>query len=56
MAKSEKNMTGEPREAPDDVREKQDPSYTADDYERALERVTRRLDDPAPPDRGSPRR
>lgn len=51
----EKNATGAPREAPDDVREKQDPEYDADDFDDALGRVSRRLDDPSEPDPESPR-
>ena len=51
----DKNVTGEPREAPDDVREKQDPEYDGDDFEDALGRVSRRLDDPSEPDPGSPK-
>jgi hypothetical protein len=51
-----KNTTGKPRETPDDVREKQDPAYDEDAFEDALERVSRRLDDPSEPDPGSPKK
>lgn len=51
----EKNDTGEPREAPEDVRERQDLEYDADDFEDALSRVSRRRDDPSEPDPGSPK-
>lgn len=50
------NKTGAPREVPDDVREKQDDEYSVEDFEGALDAVTRRLDEPAPRDPGSPRR
>jgi hypothetical protein len=50
-----KNTTGAPREAPDDVREKQDPEYDEDAFEDALGRVSRRLDDPSEPDPESPK-
>ena len=49
----DKNTTGEPRETPEDVREKQDPEYDEDAFEDALTRVSRRLDDPSEPDPGS---
>jgi hypothetical protein len=54
--KPEKNRTGKPRKPPADVREKQDPGYSEDDFQKALERATRRLDGPAEPERGRPRR
>lgn len=54
--KGDKNTTGAPREVPEDVKEKQDPEYDEDDFDEALKRVTRRLDDPAGPAPGSPRR
>lgn len=56
MSKPEKNETGVPREVPEDVREKQDPEYGEADFDGALDLVTRRKDDPAEPDPGSPRR
>lgn len=56
MSSPEKNTSGSPRETPDDVVEKQDPEYTEEDFDDALERVTRRLVDPPEPDQGSPRR
>lgn len=52
----EKNTTGKPREVPDDIREKQDPSYSEADFDEALERATRKLEEPSEPDPGSPRR
>lgn len=54
--KPEKNTTGKPREVPEDVREKQDPAYGEPEFDRDLEKATRRLADPRQPDRGSPRR
>lgn len=51
-----KNTRGKPRKVPKDVREKQDPEYDEDAFEDALKRVSRRLDDPSEPDRGSPKR
>lgn len=56
VKKPEKNKTGAPREAPEDVREKQDPEYAPADFDRDLEKATRRLADPSAPDRGSSRR
>jgi hypothetical protein len=55
-AKPEKNTTGSPREVPEDVREKQDPEYTQRDFDDALERTTRQLDDPSAPARESTRK
>lgn len=55
-ADDEKNITGEPREAPDDVREKQYSEYDEDAFEDALGRVSRRLSDPSEPDPGSPKK
>jgi hypothetical protein len=52
--KPTKNTTGRPRKVPDDVREKQDPEYSPDEFARDLEKATRRLNDPAEPGRGSP--
>jgi hypothetical protein len=56
MPKPEKNTSGKPREAPEDVREKQDPAYSEDDFDAALERATKRLEEPSERDPGSPRR
>jgi hypothetical protein len=56
MPKPEKNKTGKPREVPEDVAEKQEPSYSGADFDRALERSTRKLEEPSEPDPGSPRR
>lgn len=56
MAMPDKNTTGIPREVPEDVRKKQDPEYSERDFEEALERTTRRLDEPSEPDPRSPRR
>jgi hypothetical protein len=55
MSGVEKNKIGEPREAPEDVRAKQDPEYDEDAFEDALDRVTRRLDDPSGPEPESPK-
>lgn len=55
MTDMEKNTAGEPREAPDDVREMQDPEYDEDAFEDDLGRVSRRLDDPSEPDPESPK-
>lgn len=53
-SRSAKNTTGMPRDVPDDVARKLDAAYDVDAFERALRRVTRRLDRPdAPPDPGS---
>ena len=52
----DKNETGKPREVPDDVKAKQDDEYSPADFDAALERTTRRLDDPPKPARESPRR
>jgi hypothetical protein len=52
----DKNQTGRPREVPEDILEKQDPDYTAADFDAALERTTKRLADPSERDPGSPRR
>jgi hypothetical protein len=46
-------MTGRPREAPDDIREKQDPGFSKRAFGSALDRVTKRLADPSEPDLGS---
>lgn len=51
-----KNTTGKPREVPEDIREKQDPEYSTEAFEDALERATQRLDDPSEHDPGSSRR
>lgn len=56
MNKPEKNKTGKPREVPDDVQEKQDPEYSREDFDRALEKATRSVERPSRPDRGSSRR
>jgi len=58
MSKPEKNTTGKPREAPDDVRAKQDPDFAEADFEKALDWATERLAEPEPsaPDPESPRR
>lgn len=56
MAKPETNTTGTPREVPDDVRAKQDPTYGEKDFETALDRVTRRVEAPSEPDPKPPRR
>lgn len=52
----QKNTTGEPREVPDDVVEKQDPEYSPADFDRDLEKATRRREGPSAPDPESPRR
>lgn len=52
----EKNVSGKPRPEPEDIEDKQDPDYSEADFELALDRVTRRLVEPAEPDPGSPRR
>jgi hypothetical protein len=54
----QKNTTGKPRPVPDDVREKQDPEYTEDEFDAALDSATKRLEGLAPSERdpGSPRR
>lgn len=57
MERPPKNETGKPRDVPEDVREKQDPEYSERDFDDALGRVTKRLDDSsAPPARESRRR
>jgi hypothetical protein len=56
MKKPAKNTTGKPRKAPKDVQEKQDPEYSPADFDRDLEKATRRLADPSEPGRGSSRR
>lgn len=53
MADTDKNKTGTPREPSEDVKEKQDPDHSEEDYGDALERATRRLADPSAPGRGS---
>jgi hypothetical protein len=58
-AKSEKieqNRTGVPRPEPDDVKAKQNPEYSREDFEDALERATRRKDEPESPAPGSRRK
>lgn len=50
-----KNQAGEPRKVPDDIAHAQQTDYNEDDFEDALSRVSRRLDDPSEPDRGSPK-
>lgn len=50
-----KNTTGQPRQVPEDISKKQDPEYSEQDFENALDRVTRRLEDPSPRDPESPR-
>lgn len=55
MSKPEKNTTGKPREVPEDVRQKLDPDFGESDFDDALERATRRLDDPSAPAPESPR-
>ena len=49
-----KNKTGKPRRPPADVKAKLDPKY--DEATLDLEKATRRLVEPSPPDPGSPRR
>lgn len=56
MEKPEKNKTGQPREVPEDVREKQDPEYSPADFDRDLEKTTKRLAGPSRRDPGSSRR
>jgi len=51
-----KNTTGKPRKPPADVRELQDPEYDEAAFDAALEKATRRKDEPASPAPGSPRR
>ena len=41
--KPDKNTTGKPRNAPEDVRKKQDPEYSEADFDSALEKATKRL-------------
>lgn len=53
MTKPEKNTSGKPRPVPADVKEKQDTKYSLADFDAALGKATRRLDDPAEPDPGS---
>lgn len=45
----QKNTTGKPRKPPADVRELQDPEYDEGDFDRDLERATKRLDEPESP-------
>ena len=52
----EKNTTGKPREVPADVQEKQDPDFSEGDFESALDRSTRRLEQASRRGRGSTRR
>lgn len=54
--KPEKNKTGKPREVPEDVREKQDPEYSEQDFERALEATTQRVEGSSSPAPRSPRK
>lgn len=56
MPEPKKNQTGKPRVPPKDVRDKQDPEYSPEDFDRALEKATRRLETPSEPAPGSPRR
>jgi hypothetical protein len=56
MAKPEKNTTGKPREVPEDIREKQEAEFSEGDFDAALERATKRLEEPSERDPGSPRR
>lgn len=62
MAKPEKNTSGKPREVPEDVRDKQDPEYSEDEFDAALDRATeriekaRKLGSASERDPGSPRR
>jgi hypothetical protein len=51
-----KNRTGKPRKPPKDVEEKQDPRYSTGDFDRDLEKATRRVEEPSAPGRGSSRR
>ena len=51
-----KNTSGKPRKPPKDVAEKQDPTYSPADFDRDLEKATRRLEKPSAPGPGSPRR
>ena len=44
-----------PKPPAEDVVAKQDPEYSAANFERDLEKVTRRLDDPSARDPGSPK-
>jgi hypothetical protein len=53
MKPSEKNTTGKPREVPEDIRKKQNSEYTEAELREALDRATRRLDDPSAPGRES---
>lgn len=46
----------EPKAPAKDVADKLDPSYSEADFDRALERVTRRVEDPGRPGQGSTRR
>jgi hypothetical protein len=55
MSKPGKNKTGKPRKVPEDIREKQDPEYSQRDFERDLEKVTKRLENPSEPGRGKPK-
>lgn len=52
----DKNKTGKPRKVPDDVREKQDPEYSEDEFDAALEKATKRLEKASERDPGFPRR
>jgi hypothetical protein len=54
--KPTKNTTGKPRKPPADIAEKLDPEYREKDFDAALERATRRLDEADPRGRGSSRR
>jgi len=56
MSDPKKNTTGKPRKPPKDVEKKQDPAYAPADFDRDLEKATRRLGKPSEPAPGSPRR
>jgi hypothetical protein len=56
MPEPKKNKTGKPRKPPADVRKLQDPEYSEDEFDRALEKATKRLAEPESPAPGSRRR
>jgi hypothetical protein len=56
MSEPKKNKTGKPRKPPADVRKLQDPEYDEDAFDQALEKATRRTNEPESPAPTSRRR